>query len=81
MENDSNDSKKSSPNAVRTVRCPQCGRPAVYSPENPFRPFCSERCRLIDLGQWADESYRVPAESVQDPQDMDANDEGQDNSQ
>jgi len=30
-----------------------------YSPDNPFRPFCSERCRLIDLGQWAKESYTI----------------------
>lgn len=44
----------------RKVKCPQCGRLAVYSEENPFRPFCSDRCRLIDLGQWADESYRIP---------------------
>lgn len=50
--------KKPSP---RKVKCPQCGRLALFSPENPYRPFCSERCRLIDLGQWADESYRVPA--------------------
>lgn len=67
--------------AVRTVRCPQCGRPAVYAPENPFRPFCTERCRLIDLGQWADESYRVPAEPVEDPQDLDAGEDDNDNSQ
>ncbi|WP_145927214.1 DNA gyrase inhibitor YacG [Jeongeupia sp. USM3] len=45
----------------RIVPCPQCGEPAVYSPDNAFRPFCSRRCRLIDLGQWADESYRIPA--------------------
>ncbi|WP_200916680.1 DNA gyrase inhibitor YacG [Jeongeupia sp. HS-3] len=44
----------------RIVSCPQCGEPAAYSPDNPFRPFCSQRCRLIDLGQWADESYRIP---------------------
>jgi len=47
---------------ARTVRCPQCGGDAVYAPENPFRPFCSERCRLIDLGAWANESYRVPVQ-------------------
>lgn len=46
----------------RTVKCPQCGRLALYSPENKFRPFCSERCRLLDLGQWADEAYRVPTD-------------------
>jgi len=32
----------------------------AYSPENKWRPFCSERCRLIDLGKWAAEDYRVP---------------------
>ena len=33
----------------------------AYSPANPWRPFCSERCRLVDLGAWASESYRIPA--------------------
>ncbi len=37
-----------------------CGRAALFSPENKFRPFCSERCKLVDLGQWATESYRIP---------------------
>jgi endogenous inhibitor of DNA gyrase (YacG/DUF329 family) len=36
------------------------------SPANPFRPFCSERCRMTDLGQWAGESYRVPGGKVED---------------
>ncbi|MFN8791832.1 MAG: DNA gyrase inhibitor YacG [Bdellovibrionales bacterium] len=44
----------------RKVKCPQCGRLTIYSLENKFRPFCSERCRLLDLGAWAEESYRVP---------------------
>lgn len=44
----------------RRVPCPTCGEPALYGPQNPYRPFCSERCKLIDLGQWAAESYRVP---------------------
>lgn len=44
----------------RKIKCPQCGRLTVYSLENPARPFCSDRCKLIDLGQWADETYRVP---------------------
>ena len=34
----------------------------IYSLDNPFRPFCSERCKMIDLGQWANEVYRVPVE-------------------
>ncbi len=35
-----------------------------YSQKNPFRPFCSERCKLIDLGQWADEKFRIPSEEA-----------------
>ncbi|PPC75451.1 hypothetical protein WH50_10655 [Pokkaliibacter plantistimulans] len=42
--------------------CPTCKKDIEWSNENPFRPFCSERCKLIDLGAWADESYAVPAE-------------------
>lgn len=45
--------------ASRVVACPSCGRPAEWSPQNRFRPFCSERCKLIDLGAWATERYRV----------------------
>jgi endogenous inhibitor of DNA gyrase (YacG/DUF329 family) len=44
----------------RLVNCPRCGKPVPWSTDNPYRPFCSERCRLIDLGQWATESYRIP---------------------
>jgi uncharacterized protein len=43
-----------------TVKCPACGKPAVYADSNPWRPFCSERCRTVDLGAWAAERYRVP---------------------
>lgn len=46
--------------AQRKVRCPQCGGESLWSADNKFRPFCSERCKLIDLGAWASESYRVP---------------------
>ena len=41
------------------VNCPQCGRVIVWDPTNRYRPFCSERCKMIDLGQWATESYRI----------------------
>lgn len=47
--------------AVRLVKCPICGKPVPWLPENKWRPFCSERCRTIDLGAWASEAYRVPA--------------------
>lgn len=42
------------------IKCPRCGQDTVFNSENPYRPFCSERCQLIDLGAWADESYRMP---------------------
>jgi uncharacterized protein len=45
---------------VTTVPCPRCGAPAVFAAANKWRPFCSERCKLIDLGDWAAENYRVP---------------------
>lgn len=44
----------------RIVNCPQCGKPVRWGPESPWRPFCSERCKNIDLGAWASEAYRVP---------------------
>jgi endogenous inhibitor of DNA gyrase (YacG/DUF329 family) len=47
--------------APRIIRCPGCGGDSVYATSNPFRPFCSERCRGADLGAWAAEGYRVPA--------------------
>lgn len=43
------------------VACPACGKPVVFSEANPSRPFCSERCRVVDLAAWASESYRIPA--------------------
>ena len=46
----------------RLVNCPTCGKRVEWRPETRYRPFCSERCRLIDLGEWATEKYRVPAE-------------------
>ena len=46
------------------VKCPNCGKKAEYN-GNEFRPFCSERCKLIDFGAWADEEYALPTESAQ----------------
>lgn len=48
------------------VSCPTCGNKVVWGPESQFRPFCSDRCRLIDLGAWANEEYGVPAEEPPD---------------
>jgi endogenous inhibitor of DNA gyrase (YacG/DUF329 family) len=52
---------------IRKVACPKCGTVVEWNPANRFRPFCSERCRLIDLGAWASEDYRVP--EVSSPMD------------
>lgn len=41
------------------MKCPTCNRPVKWQ-DNPFRPFCSERCKLVDFGKWVDEDYRVP---------------------
>jgi endogenous inhibitor of DNA gyrase (YacG/DUF329 family) len=46
----------------RKVNCPRCGTISEYSESNKWRPFCSERCRMIDLGKWAAEEYRMPEE-------------------
>lgn len=53
----------------RQVRCPHCGAFTIYSTSNPWRPFCSERCKSIDFGAWASESYRVEAKP--EPTDFD----------
>ncbi|MDR0480020.1 MAG: DNA gyrase inhibitor YacG [Burkholderiaceae bacterium] len=49
---------------ARTVRCPACGGPSLYTPANPWRPFCGQRCKQQDLGDWASERFRV---QVQEP--------------
>jgi len=48
----------------RIVTCPTCGRRARWDPSNPWRPFCSERCRLIDLGEWLGGNRGIPGEPV-----------------
>jgi endogenous inhibitor of DNA gyrase (YacG/DUF329 family) len=45
---------------LRVVDCPTCAGPSVYAPSNAFRPFCSERCKQIDLGAWASERFTLP---------------------
>ena len=52
------------------VDCPVCGRRTEFSPANRWRPFCSERCKLIDLGQWANDGYAIPGDPP-DPQHPD----------
>ena len=44
-------------------KCPTCGKPIEWQ-NNIWRPFCSERCKLIDFGRWTSEEYRVPGRSI-----------------
>lgn len=44
--------------------CRQCGKPAALDPSNPWRPFCSERCKTLDLGDWFSGRYAIPAETA-----------------
>ena len=44
------------------VACPTCGSPVAWKAEQRWRPFCSERCKLIDLGEWLAEEKRIPGE-------------------
>jgi hypothetical protein len=55
--------------------CPACKKQAPWA-GNPFRPFCSERCKLTDLGKWASEEYRIAAEKIDPPDGKDENDGG-----
>jgi hypothetical protein len=52
----------------RKIFCPVCKKETAWK-DNPFRPFCSERCRLIDLGKWAAEEYRVAGEKNSLPEE------------
>jgi endogenous inhibitor of DNA gyrase (YacG/DUF329 family) len=46
------------------INCPNCGKKDTYHLDNPYRPFCSDRCKLIDLGEWASESRRIAGEEI-----------------
>lgn len=45
------------------MKCPTCNNPVRWE-NNPYRPFCSERCKLVDLGRWVSEEYRVPGQQI-----------------
>lgn len=48
------------------VVCPTCKTSVIWGPQSPERPFCSERCRLIDLGAWAAEEQVIPGDPLGD---------------
>ena len=54
------------PEPVRLLPCPTCRKPAPWTSTNKYRPFCSERCQLIDFGDWAEERHRIAGEELDD---------------
>ena len=54
------------------VSCPHCGKRVIWEQSSRFRPFCSEQCKISDLSQWAQESYRIPGstESIESDPDL-----------
>ncbi|MBT4835983.1 MAG: DNA gyrase inhibitor YacG [Methylococcales bacterium] len=46
-------------NKITTVKCPTCKKIIHWTPKQKYKPFCSERCRLIDLGDWFEEEHRI----------------------
>ncbi|MDN2654923.1 DNA gyrase inhibitor YacG [Cobetia sp. 14N.309.X.WAT.E.A4] len=66
------DSASSQPHkAPLSVACPQCRTPVAWSTASEFRPFCSKRCQLLDLGAWADESHSIAGEPAMDETSID----------
>lgn len=51
------------------VACPTCAKPVEWTEASKYRPFCSERCKQIDLGAWAEEKYTIPGAVPEDPEE------------
>lgn len=60
-----------SPTVQPTYPCPACQTPTIWR-DNPHRPFCSERCKMLDLGKWATESYRIPGPPAESGESTDS---------
>lgn len=53
-----------------SVPCPTCSKEVLMTEDSPFRPFCSKRCKLIDLGEWASESRKIEGESIENDDEV-----------
>jgi len=54
------------PSSVKLVTCPTCGKQVEWNEQNSWKPFCSKRCQIIDLGDWASEKHKIPSETPDD---------------
>jgi len=57
-----------------SVKCPTCSRFVEWDPDNPWRPFCSERCKMVDLGSWANGDRYIPGDPAEGPWSEDSSD-------
>lgn len=57
---------------IKTYPCPHCRKATLWQ-DNPFKPFCSERCKLIDFGAWANEAYKLPTQDSPLSDELDKN--------
>jgi endogenous inhibitor of DNA gyrase (YacG/DUF329 family) len=53
----------------KDIACPHCGKKNTWTDENKYKPFCSDRCKLIDLGDWATEKHRIAGDEVDNIED------------
>ena len=56
----------------RIYPCPRCRKPVLWDEKNKARPFCSERCQMIDFGSWLNEEHRIPGEPGMDDMERDS---------
>lgn len=47
---------------IKQVNCPNCQKIVAWSEDEPYRPFCSRKCQLLDFGEWANEKHRIPTQ-------------------
>lgn len=62
---------------IKSVDCPTCHKRVDWIESNVYRPFCSERCKLVDFGEWATERHSIAGEPVFDEDDLNAKDSGE----
>ncbi|KTD53682.1 DNA gyrase inhibitor YacG [Legionella santicrucis] len=60
-------------NPDQKITCPICKKQNTWHPDNQFKPFCSDRCKLIDLGEWANETRKIPGSSADSMRSFDIN--------
>ena len=57
------------------INCPNCDKQNTWQLENKYKPFCSARCKLIDLGEWASENHKIPGDPINLKQSTEENDD------